>query len=124
MDNLALQYLDVTTIRDISSSFLTTFPSRTQDPYLINFLVAVDTEIIIITKRQPGLYTPDGPLETCNPLLPPFFNGTTNETYPNPAFPACQSCSFLADNINGTCKDASPKMYPWIFYDSLRGMLK
>jgi len=90
MSNLAVKYTQVVfKERDIASRYTGTVPSRTQDQYLINFLVAVDTEIIVTTNRQSGIYTPDGPVAACNPLLPPFFNATTNKTYPNPAFLSC-----------------------------------
>jgi len=109
---------------DATGSLLKAYPNRAPDPYLIDYLVAAITEIITVTKRQEGIYDPPGPLELCSPLLFPYYNTSTNETIPNPNFPACQPCSFLSDNVNGTCKVLEPKTYSWPFYISLQGMVK
>jgi len=111
------------TNKDITSIKVRKSPSRSQDPYLVNYLLAVSRDITTTVNLQPTTYAPDGPSEVCPEMLPPYFNETTNESFPNPNYPACQPCNFFGSFVPN-CTQKEPKMYPWPFYPGLQGMVK
>jgi len=118
----ALQFKDLKH-KDVTKSQVSRYPSRNQDPYLVDLLLAMSRDIITTVKIQRTPYVPDGPPKVCTQLLPSYFDPISNESIPNPKYPGGQPCDYFG-SVVPNCTQKEPKEYPWPFYRGLQGMVK